>query len=70
MSFCFGTARRTARGGMRMVYKYSPDGNFEDYASGKVLYGMRGVPNFPVRLIQKIFLRAAGFCPKDQGLTV
>ena len=53
-----------------MVYKYSPDGNFEDYASGKVLYGMRGVPNFPVRLIQKIFLRAAGFCPKDHGLTV
>lgn len=53
-----------------MVYKYSHDGNFEDYASGKVLYGMRGVPNFPVRLIQEIFLRAVSFCPKSQGLTV
>lgn len=29
-----------------MVYKYSPDGNFEDYASGKVLYGMRGCAEF------------------------
>lgn len=53
-----------------MVYRYSPNGNYEDYASGRVLYGARGVPNFPVRLIQEIFLRAANFSPRKNELSV
>ena len=41
-----------------MEYRFCPAGNFEDYASGRVLCGGRGVPNFPVRLIVEIFERA------------
>ena len=33
-----------------MKYKYCENDNFEDFASGRVIYGGTGVPNFPVRL--------------------
>jgi tRNA G10 N-methylase Trm11 len=32
--------------------------NYEDYSSGRVLYGTAGATNFPVRLINEIFQRA------------
>ena len=54
----------------RMEYRYSPAGNFEDYASGRVLYGGRGVPNFPVRLIVEIFGRARSRLKDGERLRV
>ena len=53
-----------------MEYRYSPAGNFEDYASGRVLYGGRGVPNFPVRLIVEIFGRARELLKDRERLRV
>lgn len=38
-----------------MQYKYCDHENFEDYASGRVLYSAEGVANFPVRLVNEIF---------------
>jgi len=40
-----------------MEYKYSKDDNFEDFASGRVLYHRSGMPCFPVRLADEIFKR-------------
>ncbi len=40
-----------------MVYKYCENKNFEDLASGKVIFHRAGYPNFPVRLAQEIFCR-------------
>ena len=40
-----------------MVYQYCGKGDFEDFASGRVLLHRTGYPNFPVRLAQEIFCR-------------
>ena len=53
-----------------MEYRFCPAGNFEDYASGRVLYGGRGVPNFPVRLIVEIFGRARALLKGRERLRV
>ena len=53
-----------------MEYRYGPAGNLEDYASGRVLYGGRGVPNFPVRLIVEIFGRARELLKGKERLRV
>lgn len=53
-----------------MEYIYSPKINYEDYASGRVLYGTRGIPNFPVRLQAEIFCRAKKYLHKKENLTV
>lgn len=53
-----------------MEYKYSENGNFEDYASGRVLYSGSGVPNFPVRLLNEILGQALELCVKKEDLTV
>ncbi len=37
-----------------MVYKYGLDENYEDFASGRVIYSGKGIPNYPVRLITEI----------------
>lgn len=39
-------------------YKFTTGENFEDLSSGRVIYGATGASNFPVRLINEIFLRA------------
>lgn len=39
-------------------YKFTTKDNFEDYSSGRVLYGVTGATNFPVRLISEIFQRS------------
>jgi hypothetical protein len=39
-------------------YQFTKNGNYEDYSSGRVLYGATGATNFPVRLTSEIFLRA------------
>ena len=49
-----------------MEYLYCTAGNYEDYASGRVIYGAKGIPNFPVRMIVEIFGRALeASCKKD-----
>ena len=49
-----------------MDYLYCPARNYEDFASGRVIYGAKGIPNFPVRLIAEIFGRALeASCKKD-----
>ena len=53
-----------------MVYKYCNNENFEDYASGRVLYSAEGVPNFPVRLISEIFGYALEYSSKKHDLCV
>lgn len=41
-----------------MGYEYAVDNrNYEDFASGRVLYNQKGTTSFPVRLISEIFLR-------------
>lgn len=39
--------------------------NYEDYASGRVLFGKAGATNFPVRLASEIFQRSADFLEKS-----
>lgn len=48
-----------------MNYKYFNDDNFEDFASGRVLYHKPGMPNFPVRLAGEIFLRCLYYTDKE-----
>ncbi len=41
---------------MKNKYQYtSGKENYEDYSSGRVLYGVKGATNFPVRLSSEIF---------------
>lgn len=51
-----------------MEFKYCKDENFEDFASGRVLYNAFGVPNFPVRLANEIFRRCLQYSNKKQGI--
>jgi tRNA G10 N-methylase Trm11 len=45
-----------------MQYKYiKQDKNYEDYSSGRVIYGYSGATNFPVRLTQEIFERCINY---------
>lgn len=39
--------------------------NYEDYSSGRVLYGAAGATGFPVRLVSEIFQTAESFLSKD-----
>lgn len=53
-----------------MEYLYGKDGNFEDFSSGRVLYGGKGIPNFPVRLLNEIFGRAKAYGNKAKDLVL
>lgn len=53
-----------------MQYKYCPNTNFEDLSSGRVIYSSSGVPNFPVRLLNEIFLRCVEYSEKKTHLNV
>ena len=53
-----------------MEYLYGKDGNFEDFSSGRVFYGGKGVPNFPVRLLNEIFGRAKAYGNKTKDLVL
>ena len=53
-----------------MQYKYCDNENFEDYASGRVLYSADGVANFPVRLVNEIFGYGKEYSVKKEGLCV
>lgn len=53
-----------------MVYLHCENENFEDFASGRVLYGGKGIPNFPVRLLNEIYGRALSYLNKKKDLVV
>lgn len=53
-----------------MRYLYCSDANFEDFASGRVLYGGKGIPNFPVRLLCEMYGRARSYLPRQEHLTI
>lgn len=53
-----------------MEYLYCENDNFEDFASGRVLYGGKGIPNFPVRLLLEIFGRARRYLNKNKNITL
>ena len=41
-----------------MEYRYCEDRSWEDFSSGRVLCGVHGAPNFPVRLGCELYRRA------------
>lgn len=47
-------------------YHFTTNDNYEDYSSGRVLYGATGASNFPVRLASEIFQRSIYYL-KEQG---
>lgn len=53
-----------------MEYLYCPNDNFEDYSSGRVIYGGKGIPNFPVRLLNEIYGRAKSYLEKKENIIV
>lgn len=53
-----------------MEYLYSKNDNFEDFASGRVLYGGKGIPNFPIRLLNEIYGRARSYLEKKEDIIV
>ncbi|NLY42701.1 MAG: hypothetical protein GX066_01760 [Clostridiaceae bacterium] len=46
-----------------MEYKYGKNDNYEDFSAGRVLYNVKGMTNFPVRLAQEIFGRCLQYSP-------
>ncbi len=53
-----------------MEYLYCGNDNFEDFASGRVLYGGKGIPNFPVRLLLEIYGRARRYFNENKDITI
>ena len=53
-----------------MEYLYCKDDNFQDFASGRVLYGGKGIPNFPIRLLLEIYGRALDCSNKKEDLVI
>lgn len=53
-----------------MEYLFSKDENYEDFASGRVLYGGKGIPNFPVRLLLEIYGRAKAQSRKTKDIVL
>lgn len=53
-----------------MEYKYAPNQNYEDFASGRVIYHMGGEPTFPVRLALEIYERCLEYSIKKKDITL
>ncbi len=53
-----------------MEYFYCPKDNFKDFASGQVLYGGGGIPNFPIRLLIELYCCAKSYLPKSKDITI
>jgi hypothetical protein len=51
-----------------MNYEFTEENNYEDFASGRVLYNQKGTTSFPARLISEIFLRSMEYL-KKQGIS-
>ncbi len=53
-----------------MEYKYAQNENYEDFASGRVLYHMGGEPTFPVRLTLELYERCLSYSNKKTNITL
>lgn len=53
-----------------MEYRYAMKLNYEDYASGRVLYQKAGMTNFPARLANEIFERAMRYMSKKDNISL
>ncbi len=53
-----------------MEYKYTQNDNYEDFASGRVLYHMGGEPTFPVRLTLELYERCLQYSIKKTDITL
>ncbi|HHX22686.1 MAG TPA: hypothetical protein GX723_01490 [Thermoanaerobacterales bacterium] len=51
-----------------MEYKYAKDLNYEDFSSGRVLYHVSGMTNFPVRLAHEIYGRCLEYSSKKSNV--
>ena len=51
-----------------MEYKYGKKANYEDFSSGRVLYYISGMTNFPVRLAQEIYGRCLEYSTKKRDI--
>lgn len=51
-----------------MEYRYCEDRSWEDFSSGRVLFGVHGAPNFPVRLGCELYRRALSHCEKKEEI--
>jgi 23S rRNA (guanine2535-N1)-methyltransferase len=51
-----------------MQYRFGLNQNYEDFASGRVLHNAKGVPNFPVRLINEIYGRCLSYSVKKDNI--
>jgi tRNA G10 N-methylase Trm11 len=53
-----------------MEYKFTQNENYEDYASGRVIYHMGGKPTFPVRLALEMYERCLQLSKKKKDITL
>jgi 16S rRNA G966 N2-methylase RsmD len=53
-----------------MEYKYTHNDNYEDFASGRVIYHMGGEPTFPVRLTLEMYERCLQYSNKKKDITL
>ena len=53
-----------------MNYLYGPDGDYSDFAPGRVLRGGPGFTHFPVRLGLELFGRCAAHLGRETGLSI
>lgn len=53
-----------------MEYKYAKNDNYEDFASGRVLYHVSGEPTFPVRLTLEIYERCLQYSDKRTDISL
>jgi len=53
-----------------MEYKYTKNDNYEDFASGRVLYHVGGEPTFPVRLALEIYERCLSYSIKKTEISL
>lgn len=60
----------TMKGRNDMQYKFATKDNFEDFASGRVIYHKNGVPTYPVRLSSEIFSRCIEHINKNKDFVI
>jgi tRNA G10 N-methylase Trm11 len=53
-----------------MPYLFAKKTNYEDYASGRVIYHQSGLSTFPVRLASEIFERASAHLDKREHISL
>lgn len=51
-----------------MEYRYAINENYEDFASGRVIYHMGGLPTFPIRLSLELYERCLHYSNKKKDI--